>query len=398
MRMRFAFAQIDFREPGASLRVMLRLTSRKPILQLCHLVLGCCVLGACGSEEGETAAPEATTGAASTSDASSTSSDTPETEGAESGSSSSSTTGSAGSGTSDSSSGTTGTEFADAYPLPVTYPEGGAFDPIDGVFVVGTLEGGGVFSVDPDSGEAQALYEQDAPGTWITLGMAVDAERHRLWVCAADREATPFTGEIWVIDLDTGERTHAIPLSHDGAAAWCEDVAIASDGTAYATDRENPNIYVVDDRFEAELLVSDELLGSPVLGQNGIVVLPGDEALLAAIHAPPSLNHVSISDGAITPVEISGDFTDTGLGVGADGMVWVNDALFVVFDGKLARVTPTTDDWSQAESTTVEWPRGLTDVLSTPAGLYLLNGQAIQFALGQRPLGPFELRRFDGMF
>lgn len=58
----------------------------------------------------------------------------------------------------------------------------------------------------------------------------------------------------------------------------------------------------------------------------------------------------------------------------------------------------TSEDWSTAESVMVEWPRGLTDVVSTPEGLYLLNGQAIQFALGQDPLGPFTLSRFTGEF
>lgn len=371
---------------------------RTPVVSLSSLALACCALGACASDLAEMAEAGSTTAAASTGDAPSTgAASLPTGSVGSSGSSSSSTSGMS-SGMADSSSSTTDNAFADVYPLSITYPEGGAFDPVDGLFFMGTLEGGGVFALDPQVGEAQALYEAPANGTWITLGMALDADRHRLWVCAADRDTTPFTGELWVFDLDAGERTHAIPLTHDSDAAWCEDVAVASDGTAYATDRENPNIYVVDDAFAAELLVSDEALGSPVIGQNGIVVLPGDQALIAAIHAPAALNHVSISDGTVTPIEISGDFMDVGLGVGADGMVLVDDALFVVFDGKLARVTPTADDWSQAESTTVEWPRGLTDVLATPEGLYLLNGQAIQFALGQRPLGAFELRRFDGMF
>lgn len=310
-----------------------------------------------------------------------------------------STSGSESSGSeSGSSTGGAGPVYADVYPLEVTYPEGGAFDPADEVFYVGTLEGGTVQRIDPLTGDNEVFYTPSDPGTWITLGMAVDESRRRLWVCAANRDTDPFTGEVWMFDLSRGVREQAIPLSADEEVAWCEDIAVASDGTAYATDRENPNIYRVDEGFAAELLVSDDLLGSPLLGQNGIVVLPGDQALIAAIHAPPSLNHVSIAEGTITPIAIEGEFTDTGLGTGADGMVYVDGTLFVVFDGKLAQVTPTSEDWSTAESAMVELPRGLTDVLSTPQGLYLLNGQAIQFALGQDPLGPFELSRFLGEF
>ncbi len=287
-------------------------------------------------------------------------------------------------------------DYQDVYSLEATYPEGGTFDPTEQVFFVGTLEGGEVHRVDPRDGASTLLFAEPQPGEWMTLGMTVDAPRRRLWVCAADRQTDPFTGQVWVLDVDTGAREQVIELSYDGQAAWCEDVAVASDGTAYVTDRENPNIYRIDDGFEAELFASDDELGSPLIGQNGIIVLPGDEALIAAVHLPAALNYVSLTDGSVTPIEIDGDFVDAGVGSGADGMVHLDGELFVVFDGELARVTPSLADWSAVFSTTIELPRGLTDVVDTPGGLYLLNGQAIRFALGQEPKGPFELVRFTG--
>ncbi len=355
------------------------------------LLAACWLLG-CGPDSTEPALSDAGTGSSTGSINPTTSSDDsgPELTSTSDGESSTSEGG--------STTGGSGPTYADVYPLDVTYPEGGAFDPTDEVFYVGTLEGGEVQRVDPLSGDSELVFAPTDPGTWITLGMAVDETRHRLWVCAANRDTEPFTGQLWMFDLSRGVREQAIPLSAGEDAAWCEDVAVASDGTAYATDRENPNIYRVDAGFAAELLITDEALGSPLLGQNGVIVLPGDEALIAAIHAPPQLNHVTIADGIVTPIAIDGEFTDTGLGTGADGMVYVDGVLFVVFDGKLAQVTPTSDDWSTADSVMVELPRGLTDVLSTPEGLYLLNGQAIQFALGQDPLGPFELSKFVGEF
>jgi hypothetical protein len=39
----------------------------------------------------------------------------------------------------------------------------------------------------------------------------------------------------------------------------------------------------------------------------------------------------------------------------------------------------------------------MTDVIVTPAGPYLLNGQAVQFAVGSEP-DPFQLVRFVGTF
>jgi len=359
-------------------------------MQAWPLLTACWLLG-CGPGSTEPAPSDAGT-EGSTSSISSTAAD-------DTGPEPTSTSGEASSSSeSGSTTGGPGPVYDDVYPLDVTYPEGGAFDPTDEVFYVGTLEGGAVQRVDPLTGDSDLLFAPTERGTWMTLGMAVDETRRRLWVCAANRDTEPFTGQLWMFDLSRGAREQTIPLSAGEEAAWCEDVAVASDGTAYATDRENPNIYRADAGFVAELLVTDKALGSPLLGQNGVIVLPGDEALIAAIHAPPQLNHVTIANGTVTPVVIDGEFTDTGLGTGADGMVYVDGVLLVVFDGKLAQLTPTSDDWSTADSVMVELPRGLTDVLSTPQGLYLLNGQAIQFALGQDPLGPFELSKFVGKF
>ena len=67
----------------------------------------------------------------------------------------------------------------------------------------------------------------------------------------------------------------------------------------------------------------------------------------------------------------------------------------MAFTSKLIRLTPTLADWSQAKSASVDVPSGMTDVINTPKGLYLLNGQSIRFALGTSP-DPFALVRFTG--
>ena len=79
-----------------------------------------------------------------------------------------------------------------------------------------------------------------------------------------------------------------------------------------------------------------------------------------------------------------------------DGIAFANGSAYVAFTSKLIRVTPTLADWSRADSTNVDLPNGMTDVIATPAGLYLLNGQAVRFALGTAT-DPFALVRFVGM-
>jgi hypothetical protein len=80
---------------------------------------------------------------------------------------------------------------------------------------------------------------------------------------------------------------------------------------------------------------------------------------------------------------------------GADGMTFADGSAYVSFSSKLIRVTPTLGDWSRATSTDINMPNGLTDVVSTPNGLYLLNGQSVRYALGTTP-DPFTLVRFLG--
>lgn len=76
-------------------------------------------------------------------------------------------------------------------------------------------------------------------------------------------------------------------------------------------------------------------------------------------------------------------------------MVFYDDSVFVTFASELVRVRPTLGDWSTAVATEVTVPNGMTDAIVTPVGLYLVNGQAIRFALGTDP-DPFALVRFRG--
>ena len=78
-------------------------------------------------------------------------------------------------------------------------------------------------------------------------------------------------------------------------------------------------------------------------------------------------------------------------------MTWSGDAALIAFTSQLNRITPTSDDWSTASSETVDVEVGITDVVHTPIGDYLLNGQAFTFAVQGDP-DPTVLSRFVGEF
>lgn len=286
--------------------------------------------------------------------------------------------------------------FRERYPLGARYPEGGTFDPTGNAFYVGSLGDGTVRRVDPATGAETVVFTESAPGRWWTLGMDVDVTRRRLWVCAMDdRSPPPRAGSIWVFDLTTGARVANHALSAARPDATCTDVAVAADGVGYVVDREQPNVYRVELTAGPSLFVTDPALAAGVVGQNSVVVLPDQSALLSLVYLPSSLVRVGLADRSVRRVTIDGMFRDPTLLAGADGMTLANGSAWVAFTSRLVRVRPTGADWSAATATYADVPSGMTDVVNSPGGLYLLNGQAVRFALNNPP-EPFALARFDG--
>jgi len=294
--------------------------------------------------------------------------------------------------------------FLAAYPLTARFTEGGTYDPPSHRFFVGSLADGSVHRINATTGAQEVLFRETAPGRWWTLGMDVDVARRRLAVCAMDdRRAVagtdhPYDGYVWVFDLTTGARVARYPLAGAFRTAACTDVAWAADGSLYVCDRESPRIYRVDPAGALTTFVTNDLLSGGVVGQNALVVLPDQSALLSLVYLPSRLVRVGLRDRAVADVSLRGTFFD-GLPLlsGADGMTLSGGSLLVAFTSQVTRVTPTLADWSAASAATVDVPEGMTDMVHTPGGDYLLNGQSVNFAF-DRATTPFRLVRFVGTF
>lgn len=185
-------------------------------------------------------------------------------------------------------------------------------------------------------------------------------------------------------------------LSRVGVRATCTDVAVAADGSAYVTDRESPRVYHLTETGPVQTLIEDDLLDAAVVGENAIVVLPDQSALLVLIYLPSRLVRIDLADGHIADVAIDGTFGDfTPAASGADGMTLSGGRLVVALTSEVDVLTPTLGDWSAATiASEVDVPAGMTDVIHTPDGDYLLNGQSVRFAFGGST-DPFALVRFD---
>jgi glucose/arabinose dehydrogenase len=119
-------------------------------------------------------------------------------------------------------------------------------------------------------------------GLLAVLGMTVDAGSDALWVASAaapfmidPKPAEPGRTMISRIDLARGRVTASYPLAGPGLL---NDVALARDGTLYATESRGGGIY----RLPRGGSVLQPVLAPGTLeSPNGIVVLAGGELLVA---------------------------------------------------------------------------------------------------------------------
>ncbi len=271
-------------------------------------------------------------------------------------------------------------------------PESGDFDTTTQAFYVGSWTDGSLTRVDADGTET-VVYTPPTAESWGALGVAIDTERRRLWVCMFD-PASEATDEVWVVSLETLARTHTLALPVGVENASCNDIGLDSAGRAYITDSATPNIYRGDlDAEEITTWASDPLLpGSGLFGLNGIDVTADDQYVLASSTLPAELFRITLAEPpVVTEIAVSGDLGEEN----SDGMSIIDGQVYLSFASRVRRFS-TTDDWATA--TFVSSPSG-EDGLST---VIRANGQAyavfsdIIDALTQSPLDPpFRIFRVD---
>ena len=272
------------------------------------------------------------------------------------------------------------------------FPEGGAFDPTDRAFYVGSLEHGSITRVDA-SGAESTFFAGTGEQDRYTLGMQVDAARRRLWVCTTKDSL----GTIWIFDLATKARISSIDLTRANPEAACNDVLLDGD-TALVSDRENTHIYRIDEARAVSVWAHDPLLGGALISLNSMVFTPDKSAVLTAVYLEPSLVRVSVANPKdVRKVKLSGDLFMDGFNVlnGPDDLMMMGDQLIVAFGSSIKRVTPKDPSWSAATVKSTRSIGGVTALVADDRGkLYGINGQSVRFALGVRP-NPFEIYEIE---
>lgn len=156
----------------------------------------------------------------------------------------------------------------------------------DGTLYISSFASGGVQRVKPGAQTAEPWIAPGAFDSRSTFGLYADAKTATLWVCSNDLSILGVPGPSSIpgahlksFDLVSGTGTASYPFP--GAAALCNDMAIADDGTLYVTNTMAPQIFRLPPGANAlELFIEDQQFQPPNngAGLDGIAI--GDDGNL----------------------------------------------------------------------------------------------------------------------
>jgi glucose/arabinose dehydrogenase/mono/diheme cytochrome c family protein len=111
----------------------------------------------------------------------------------------------------------------------------------DGRVIIGSIGARTIYVVKPGAATAEPRIQPDDQPTLGILGVFADEKAKTLWGCFSsihDVKQPPST--LKAFDLQTGALKEKYPLPTAGA--FCNDIAVGSDGTAYITDTNNMEV------------------------------------------------------------------------------------------------------------------------------------------------------------
>jgi outer membrane protein assembly factor BamB len=105
----------------------------------------------------------------------------------------------------------------------------------DGTIILGSVPGG-VYKIKPGETEPKPLVAREGNGFTTVLGVFADENANTLWVCNTG------PGVLKAFDLGTGQAKGSYPMP---TGAVCNDIAVADNGTAYASDTSGGKLFML---------------------------------------------------------------------------------------------------------------------------------------------------------
>lgn len=143
----------------------------------------------------------------------------------------------------------------------------------DGSVYFGSTAKGTIYRAAPGASQAEPWIQASDAGLSNVLGVLADDKTNTLWVCqnnTGGRGGAPVVGQTALrsFDLKTGAAKGTYPFPTNGGV--CNDMAVASNGTVYATESFNNRIH----RLRPGATALDEWITDPKLaGVDGVALL-----------------------------------------------------------------------------------------------------------------------------
>ncbi len=170
----------------------------------------------------------------------------------------------------------------------------------DGTVFFGSMAKGTIYRAAPGAAQAEPWIEVSTSGLTNVLGVLADDEASTLWVCANPpfRRDGPPTGEpaLEAFDLNTGAAKGTYRFPNGGL---CNDIAVAADGTAYASDTFGGRVL----RLTRGATALDVWAADPQLEMIDGLTLLADGALYVNTYSTGKLLRIPVGpDGAAGPI------------------------------------------------------------------------------------------------
>lgn len=257
------------------------------------------------------------------------------------------------------------------------YPEGIAYAPAPGRFLVSSVTQGKVGTVDEKGHYVDFIKDNQLIGA---IGMKV--HDGKLYVCNGDQgvsekstaQTTLKTAGLFMYDLSSGQNLRRVDLAAllPTMNHYANDLAFDAKGNAYVTDSFAPVIYKVPaDTTRPSIFVQSPLFaqGSGI-NLNGIVYHPDNYLIV-----------VKASEGILYKIPLTNPYEFKqikGVSVpGGDGMLLYNNDLYVVNNRNRVSQLRSTDKWETAtiiKTDSVGYDQATTNV-AVNGSIYTLNAR-----------------------
>jgi sugar lactone lactonase YvrE len=248
----------------------------------------------------------------------------------------------------------------------------------DGTVIIGSVGARTIFRAKPGSGAAEAWIQPGTDGMGAIFGVLADDKSNTLWACSGSPGGPPGSpppapSALYAFDLKSGAPKGKYPLPTAGG--FCNDIAIGSDGAAYATDTMNMEVVRLKKGGTAlEVWAGNGAFGPKGGVLDGIAVLGNNVVVNTLLTSKLFSVPVGKDGSAGTVVELKLDRAVER----PDGMrAFGANALLVAEGGGGGRLSKVTVDGGSGKTTTVKegFPDGPVAVTVVDKTAYVLEGQ-----------------------